>query len=386
MFPLKPGPWHLFPDPLLHAGQLVPDLEESRLHAFLPSIPGRNHASQLCWSGNGDLLCVWMGGAGEGQAGMSIYLSRLTESSTLWSEPVCISEDQERSEQNPLLWSMPDGTLHLLHTAQRVRANEDDDGGAFSMQWTARLRTRHSTDDGYSWSPTVDLTDSEAFCRNPPLFTASSNLLLPIYRSLQEGNLFGHDYTEVLCMNQALDSHHFIEVPRSIGRVHGSIVQSEDKSHLIQFFRSRLADRVYRSIGSLDGATWSEPEPTLLPNNNSSIQAYRLSSGRLALIFNRFSLPTTEPLHWGDARWPYTRWPLSIALSEDDGLTWPYIRDLLQGSGYSGEANWHSNTRIEYPSILEGPASVIHVSCSWGNQSCIRYMRLFEADILNHSR
>ena len=35
-----------------------------------------------------------------------------------------------------------------------------------------------------------------------------------------------------------------------------------------------------------DGTTWSEPVPTELPNNNSSIQFTALADGRLALVYN----------------------------------------------------------------------------------------------------
>ncbi|MDB4682374.1 exo-alpha-sialidase, partial [Synechococcus sp. AH-551-A10] len=82
--------------------------------------------------------------------------------------------------------------------------------------------------------------------------------------------------------------------------------------------------------------SWSSPHPTDLPNNNSSIQACRLVSGRLALIFNRFGfLPDPNDPDassaWGEARWPRTRWPLSIAISADDGQSWPWIRDIDTG-------------------------------------------------------
>jgi predicted neuraminidase len=360
------------------------------IHAVLPALDGPNHAAQLCWAANGDLLAVWMAGSGEGTAGMNVVLSRLTGPAGVWSEPLRISEDDSRSEQNPLLWCEPGGRLHLLHTAQEVRDPSADHGaeGAFSMQWTARIRHRSSDDHGQSWSPTRDLIDTPAFCRHPPLAQADGSWLLPIYRSTPEGGLFGHDYSEILHLEPDLAVRAVMAVPRSLGRVHGSLVPSADGQQLLLFCRSRLADRIYRATAVRSGPDadaayqFGEPEATALPNNNSSIQALRLSSGRLALIFNRFSVNREQPLYWGDATWPRTRWPLSVAISDDDGRTWPWIRDLMTSQGYCGEDNWFANGRLEYPTLLEGPPGVLHAAFSWMNQAAIRYLRCHEFDVL----
>lgn len=172
-----------------------------------------------------------------------------------------------------------------------------------------------------------------------------------------------------------------VEIPSSIGRVQGSIVKSADGSYLLQFFRSRLADFVYRSVGSADGLQWSEPEPINLPNNNSSIQACRLQNGLLALVFNRFGIEHEASRTWGQAVWPRTRWPLSIALSNDDGDSWLWIRDIDPGLGFCGEANWHLNMQVAYPSIIEGLPDELHLAYSWGNRAAIRYMCINLSDV-----
>jgi predicted neuraminidase len=360
------------------------------LHAVLPAFEGPNHAAQLCWASNGDLLAVWMAGSGEGTAGMNVVLSRLSSPAGPWSDPERISEDDTRSEQNPLLWCEPSGRLHLLHTAQEVRDPDAarDSEGAFSMQWTARLRHRHSDDHGHSWSSSRDLIDTTAFCRHPPLLQQDGSWYLPIYRSTAEGGLFGHDFSEILHLEADLSVRAVIPVPNSLGRVHGSLVPSAVGNALLLFFRSRLADRIYRAqapmpcAGSSDPPLFSEPVATDLPNNNSSIQALRLSSGRLALIFNRFGLSPEEPQQWGEARWPRTRWPLSVAISDDDGRSWPWIRDIMTSQGFCGEDNWFANGRLEYPTLLEGPPGVLHAAFSWMNQAAIRYVRCHEFDVL----
>lgn len=357
--------------------------------AILAPVGLQNHAPQLCWINDASLACVWMAGGQEGTAGMSIYMSILREGKTKWSRAKLISQDNTRSEQNPLLYVTTNNNVNLLHTAQHSRDTSDsswrDTGSTFSMQWTALIRWQSLNNSGVKWSKATDLFDTPAFCRNPPYRLPDSTLLLPIYRSLETGGAFGSDYSEVVHLDSnGAPTGNIYPVPNSTGRVHGSIVSSYDGKSLIQFFRSRMADRIYRSVGSEDGSSWSTPELTILPNNNSSIQAIRLLSGRLAIIFNRFSysrdLPS-EPV-WGEAHWPRTRWPLSIALSEDDGISWPWILDLDTGNGYAGVANWHLNGQLAYPTILEGLPGELHIAYSWAGRAAIRYVCIHEDQVM----
>jgi predicted neuraminidase len=357
--------------------------------ALLEPAGAQNHAPQLCWINNDQLACVWMAGGQEGTSGMSIYGSLLERGKPRWSKPKLLSQHPDKSEQNPLLYASEDGRLHLIHTGQLARDPNDtswrDQGSAFSMQWTAKLYHQSTAGWGKRWTRSEPLFDESAFCRNPPMKTSSGKWILPIYRSLEAEGAFGHDYSQVAWLDPSLSRIQSVaEVEQSRGRVHGSIVLSGDGTSLLQFFRSRLADCIYRSVGSLDGMQWTVPEPINLPNNNSSIQALRLKSGLLAIVFNRFSLPidAEEDLAWGKARWPSTRWPLSIALSEDDGLNWPWVRDIDTGDGFSGSANWFLNGQLAYPSIVEGLPGELHIAYSWGNRAAIRYVMINEHNVL----
>lgn len=367
----------------------------------LMSIEGQqNHAPQLCWITDKLLACVWMAGDQEGTSGMSIMLSILSVDASSWSKPQLISQDSSRSEQNPVLFVIGN-RLYLIHTAQKSRDSTDviDSGSSFSMQWTAMLRMQFldiakldlmdiDTWGFKAWTQSIDLIDQPSFCRNPPFKKLDGSLLLPIYRSLEQGGAFGYDHSLVLTLvptfSGLFSGVMSVDIPDSVGRVHGSIVLSHDNSELLQFFRSRLADRIYYSKSDLDGVVWTEPEPIQLPNNNSSIQAIRLVSGRLAIIYNRFCFQP-DPLNtqsWGDANWPRTRWPLSIALSEDDGATWPWIRDIDTGFGFCGNRNWALNGQLAYPSVIEGRPGELHIAYSWAGRAAIRYICLEEHDII----
>lgn len=332
-----------------------------------------------------------MAGGQEGTATMSIFYSDLRSGKNQWSKPRLISQTPDCSEQNPLLFTGEGDHVHLIHTAQQSRSSEDTSwrslNSSFSMQWTAVLRTQTRSIGGRRWSTASDLFPENAFCRNPPYRRLDGSFLLPIYRSLEEGGGFGHDFSEVLLLNpDGTYSGTSYPVPASTGRVHGSIVLSSDGSQLLQFFRSRLADHIYLSLGTPDGSLWTEPVPTSLPNNNSSIQSFRLASGRLAIIYNHFCFEPDplNPQAWGEANWPRTRWPLTVALSEDDGISWPWARNIDAGFGFAGLHNWQLNGQLAYPTLLEGQPGELHIAYSWAGRSSIRYVCLNESDIIGY--
>lgn len=76
--------------------------------------------------------------------------------------------------------------------------------------------------------------------------------------------------------------------PPADGCVHMNIALLKDGS-LLALYRSRWADHIYLSRSFDRGESWSVPQPTDLPNNNSSIQVTTLANGDLALVFNAMS-------------------------------------------------------------------------------------------------
>lgn len=89
-------------------GKLHPHAQDAQqLTAMLPSVCPQNHAANLLPLPNGDLLCVWFGGTQEGIADISVWCSRLAQGSAQWSDPLQLSDDRARSEQNPVLFLDP---------------------------------------------------------------------------------------------------------------------------------------------------------------------------------------------------------------------------------------------------------------------------------------
>jgi predicted neuraminidase len=362
----------------------------------LPAPTVQCHAANLLPLSDGSLACVWFGGTQEGVADISVWFSRQRDGR--WSDPVKLSDDPERSEQNPLLFPAPDGSLWLLHTAQRS-----------GHQDTAIVRWRRSTDGGVTWrEPQQLFAGSGIFVRQAPVVTAT-HWLVPIFRCrTTPGVRWSGDIDNSSVMVSTDQGRSWTEhpVPDSTGCVHMNIVAATQNPGFVAFYRSRWADHVYRST-SLDGVSWTAPVPTVLPNNNSSIQAIRLQSGRLAMVFNDISAAQAterrvslyDEIEGEDeaapgyaapgtgartAFWGTPRAPMTLALSDDDGLTWPYRVNLEVGDGYcmTNNSAEQRNRELSYPSIAQTADGALHVAYTHHRQR-IRHLVLHEHDVLN---
>src|SRR5215212_7589382 len=181
------------------------------------------------------------------------------------------------------------------------------------MQWTSGVRRRESTDGGWSWREVETFGDKPgSFCRHPPTVLSNGDWLFPMYYSLQEGTLHGNDHSVVRISEDEGQSWSEYPVPNSKGRVHPSVVELEE-GRLVAFFRSRAADRIYLSRSEDYGRTWIAPERTPLPNNNASIQAVKLASGNIAIIFNNISINDDDSTK---SLWLRERYPVTVAISE----------------------------------------------------------------------
>jgi predicted neuraminidase len=242
------------------------------------------------------------------------------------------------------------------------------------MQWTAEIRRRVSGDGGRTWGPVETFAGQPgSFCRNPMVVLSNGDWIFPMFYSLPDAG-HGGDYTVMMVSNDGGESWAEHPVPECRGRVHASVVELAS-GRLMTFMRSRAADRIYVSRSVDFGRTWTPPEPTALPNNNASIQALKLTSGALVIAYNSLSA-NDDPTK---TIWPRRRYPLTVALSEDAGETWPFMRHIDTSDGFCGVGNAQLNRRCAYPSIVQTSDGLIHIAYSYRDRQCIKYVRISEA-------
>lgn len=380
--------------PALMTGEIRPNAGSAgRSDAYLPSPCMQNHAANLAFLADGTLTCVWFGGTMEGMGDISVYMSRLAPGAKTWSQPEKLSDDPAKSEQNPLIFTAPDGKVWLLYTSQ-TSGNQDG----------AVVKKCISTDGGCTFGTPEILCDIPGtFIRQPIIVNNRGTWLLPIFRCLTEigrrwtGDM---DRAAVLVSQDAGKSWQMVEVPDSIGAVHMDIVPLQG-GEMVAFYRNRFATKILRSRSGDGGLTWSAPEAAELPNNNSSIQATRLKDGGIAMVYNhsdaimsdarRHSLydeiegsessgaaagveAVSRP---GGAVWGVPRAPLSLAISRDGGATFPTRFDLDTGDGYclSNNSTDMLNREFSYPSIVEETDGTLHVAYTYFRRA-IKYVRL----------
>lgn len=372
----------------------VTETGPGRSEALLPSPKIQNHAAFLAPLPNGGLICAWFGGTLEGKSDISIHASILAPGSDTWGPPQLLSHDAERSEQNPVIFTAPDGQLWLFHTAQPSGNQDECQIRMAPLHLDIADPTRISAGPGRL----LDLPRG-CFVRAPLVVRTDGAWLLPIFRCVQRpGQKWNgsHDVAAVGVSTDGGDSWRLDEVADSTGSVHMSPVDLGG-GRLVAFYRRRQADFVHRSDSADGGRTWSVPVATDMPNNNSSIAAVRLADGRIGVIGNpvnaamspdrRASLydelgeddarPDADPTGGCVPIWGVPRAPVVVALSADNGQTFP-TRILVEdgpGTCTSNDSIDGRNKEMSYPWIWQAPDGTLHLAYTY-HRRAIKYVRL----------
>ena len=364
-----------------HLSALTPDGQiyindyMGTVEAMLPT--GGNataHAPCLLELPNGDLLASWFAGSFEGNTDIHIVCSRLRKGADKWEDPVTISNDPEKSDQNPSLFLGPDGKIWSMYTSQFGRKP-----GIDNMQFTSTIRCQKSSDNGQSWSAyEVMFPEEGTFSRQPIQILSNGRWIFGVWICRQSPDGLASDPSAFKISDDQGKTWKHVDVPDSRGRVHPNIVELEN-GHLIAFLRSRLADNIYKCESYDYGNTWSSPVKTILPNNNSSISAIKLNSGRICIAYNHSNAPDAVK---NGAAWPGLRCPITVALSEDGGKTFPLIRNIEPGEGFVGKENKSYNRQYEYPFIMQASSGMLHLVYAYQTRRGIKWVTFTEEDII----
>jgi len=266
---------------------------------------------------------AWFHGEAEKSRDSRLVWSRLAPGAAEWTAPEVLYDDPGLAEGNVALWVAADGSL-LAFFVTIFGADAWDE---------SKIRVLRSTDGGATWGAPVMM--HEEYCwmvRYPPLRLRGGDLLLPLYDECLAVPVFMRSSDDFATwQEQPLDNPgaYYLEHP---SQIQPSLIQRKNGDVVAIMRDGTEARRIQRMISHDDGRTWDRSEPTDLPNSGTSVQWTMLLDGHVVVVFNND---------------PDARFPLSAALSTDEGQTFAALRTLNDGCATAGACSY------AYPSVMQ---------------------------------
>lgn len=286
------------------------------------------HASTVARVDDDTFVVAWFGGTEEKNDDVGIWLSKGNPGN--WSEPVELVKVREEPHWNPVLFAAPDGRLILYFKV-----------GKEIPEWETWVTV--SEDEGKTWSEPTELVPGDKGGRGPvknkPIILSNGDWLAPASVEGERWDVFVDRSTNGGKTWTATD-YLSIDSTKITGKgaIQPALWESEP-GHVHMLVRTS-SGVIGRSDSDDYGKTWSPLYKTSLPNPNSGIDLVNLDDGTLVLAYN------PDGKNWGD------RAPLTLAVSEDNGQTWPYKLDIETGE---------PDDEFSYPSIISDEENVYAV-------------------------
>lgn len=192
--------------------------------------------------------------------------------------------------------------------------------------------------------------------RNKPYITSSGRMIVPLYSD-------GFSFSLMAFTDDWGESWDFSEPLVGGGNIQPAIAVTKSGT-LVAYMRDNgpPPQRLQISRSADKGKTWSPVKDTELLNPGSAADVITLRNGNWVLIYN--------DLEDG-------RHKLLVALSEDEGETWPWSRRIEDDQ---------APVKAHYPAIIEGADGVLHATYSYflpdssqPGQKAIRYVSFTES-------
>jgi len=201
--------------------------------------------------------------------------------------------------------------------------------------------------------------------RGHPLALTDGDYLLPIYHEVGEDTESVSADCTSLFLRYEPAKRRWTETNRvrsRLGNIQPAPVQISDE-HLIAFCRrggnyeGRTDGWLVRTESHDGGRTWSAGQDSEFPNPNAAVDFIRLRNGHLLLVYNDSFAQRT---------------PLAVAISTDNGRTFPYRRNIVEGTGDFG-----------YPTAVQTRDGKIHVVFTSDERTVVRRAVFAEASVLH---
>jgi len=288
------------------------------------------HASSLLRLDDGNFLAVWFGGTKEKNPDVGIWMSKGLPGK--WSVPQQVAKIRNDAHWNPVLFGDGKGTVYLYFKV-----------GKEIPTWETWVMT--SNDDGATWSEPAELVEGDKGGRGPvrnkPIILSDGVWLAgashedgtwEVFVDRSEDNGKTWQTTPYLTLDRSRFNGKGVIQPTlwesSPGNVHMLVRSTNGK--------------IYRSDSEDYGKTWCALYATDMPNNNSGVDLVKVADSTLVLAYNPVS-----------GNWA-SRALLNLAISYDNGLTWPETVVL--------ENDANQDAEYSYPAII-----------SYGNRVALTY-------------
>jgi hypothetical protein len=276
---------------------------------------------------NADILVGYYSGSGEARPDAAWVLARKGSGEEAFGPLTVVADTEGEPEGNGILYQNPAGTLFCIYgTMHGVLDGKAGPG----VRWrTCDLRQKHSDDRGVSWSGVVRIDEKWGNVpRCKPLTLRSGEVIFGV--EYDDGN------SRVWRSGDNGASWEMGGRIEGEKNQHPALIERSDGSILALLRPCGGQGRLLQSVSEDGGRTWEPATTTELTSPFAALDAVRLNDGRFIVVYNSN---------------PEARNPLTVAVSEDEGRTWPIKRDLVTGEG-----------RFHYPAVIQDREGNIQIT------------------------
>ena len=334
------------------------------------------HSSSIVELPDGDLFACWFEGSGERTANdVVIKGARLKKGESKWSKPFILADTPGHPDCNPTLFIDNENRLHLFWIVvqanrwessilkTRISSNYQKNGIP-KWEWqdvillkpgeefaeTIKNKFRESSVPELAWAEYAPLYEKMIYdaARDPkkretgwmtrthPLQLPDGRILLPLYSD-------GFNFSIIAISDDQGET--WLPGLPIVGRgnVQPSLVLKKN-GDLVAYMRDNGDEpgRVMKSISKDNGFEWSITEDTRIPNPGTSVEAISLENGDWIMVYNDIE---------------NGRHSLAVSLSDDEGETWRWTRNLEKEKAGEGS--------FSYPSVIQTKDGLIHATYSF---------------------
>lgn len=303
------------------------------------------HASTIIHLKTGEFMAAWFGGTEEKDDDVGIWMTIGRPGN--WRKPFEVAKLSNVPHWNPVLFDAPDGKIFLFFKVGKEIA-----------QWETWVMV--SKDQGATWSKAEELVKGDRGGRGPVrnkiLVLADGTWLAGASNENGPWNVFFDRSDDGGLTWKATP---YLKVDRDKIKGRGVIQPTmwESSPGDIHALLRSTTGVICRTDSKDNGKTWSPVYETSLPNPNSAIDIVKLPDGTLVLALN----PTQKNKGARDR--------ISLALSFDNGKTWPKILDLENGE---------KGDEFSYPAIINF-GDTVAITYTWKRKKIALWMSTKDA-------